>query len=689
MSRRRDPARVVPSAVRAAIEREFESPALMLSLASQSLAYSCYDSEFFNALLRTARGEAGESWSVRCFALALLERQLAMLNPGELSEFDRALVRLGLKNLESDLVNPALVGSTVDIALDELVPQLLRKINRRRTGRGKKNRERELADLLHRSTQECKLTLAACVFSPEEVMQRVLAQVTCSEGVCLSGFAKAEGKSALAEGSFHLHSYERKIANEVQRNGQVYWVNHSTSAQINSLVEYPLGTVALVVKLPGGDTELEFKRAGKRERPLGVLFENCGTPAPVSHRLQGGSTGWMLQAESDNESRFRSLFRAIHQDDPPLSRTLFITNIRRLPCKSGNSDLLTWFTDAETFGPGYTEMRLAMKRCLEAGGGSVPESALAQTVAFLRDAKPRQSVLAGTSSFRLDRLSEYLSSSGAKRYFDDGLKVPWTRSKAQQFADDLLEEVLGTYVEPNISYRTHGQYVQAALTVPENRSTANKNYLFCMEQIGTVWGTMLAIGSYSIGESFVPRNVGLKAVWQESSWKVQIIFMDHDCLQSAGPDQTDFRAAETVAGTIHDETHIFGHALPHRANIGAVTCLEEIYRIKKPMAHKGIRQLHAAVLRAFCKARACAPGTGLLSSSYLTKLRDFEEVVRMSFDVKLTAGWEQHARSWLVAKGYSGDQSREYTETVKEHTRFLRRHAFLYEQAHSCHEKSF
>jgi hypothetical protein len=668
-------ASAIPDKIRDAVKRDFEDPDRILLLVAEFLTHSGYNREFFEFLLQTARGKAGECWPVRCLALAFMERQLATLSPRNLFEFDKVFVSLGLKMPGKDLVAAEFVGEAADMALAEFIPQFLGKINRRgRSKMSKGNRERELLDLLHRSTQECKLVLGPCVFSPEEVCERIREQVQISEGIPLSWFPAVEKSSA---GTFGLSSYECQICHELQHSNQVYWVNEKTSSRINSLVEYPLGTVALVVKLPGSDVEIEIKRAGKRERPLGVLFARNGNPVPVAHRLQGGSTGWMLQAESDNESRFRSLFRAIYQKEPPFSRTLFITNIRRIPCGSGAADLLNWFMNPETFGGGFEEMRSALRSCLEAGGSLVPPTPLAQTVAFLRDAKPRQSVLAGTSSFRLDRLSEYLSPLGPNRYFDEGLAIQWTGDDARQFADDLLEEVLGRYLQPNVRYQTHAQYLKAAFSIPENRAAANAAYMFCMEQIGVVWGTMLALGSYSIGESFVPRNAGLKARWLDGAWTVKIILMDHDCLHSPGPEQTDFHPAAVIAGTIHDETHIFGHALPHRANMGAVTCLQEVYRTPKAVAREGMRQLRASMLRSFCKTRKRA--AGLLSCSYLSQMLNFEEVVRMSLRSGLATKCEAQAVSWLVAEGHTKEQAREYQQAVKEHERFFREHAFLYQ----------
>ena len=56
---------------------------------------------------------------------------------------------------------------------------------------------------------------------------------------------------------------------------------------------------------------------------------------------------------------------------------------------------------------------------------------LALTVEFMRAMKPKQAILAGTSSFRLDKVRDSLVAPGASADFD------------------LLEQVLGTVVHPS------------------------------------------------------------------------------------------------------------------------------------------------------------------------------------------------------------------------------------------------
>ena len=80
---------------------------------------------------------------------------------------------------------------------------------------------------------------------------------------------------------------------------KIYWVSDATSSRINSLVEYPLTTVVLVIKPPGSELEFELKRAGRKgDNPFTVVFRRPGYRVAPSHRLDGGSMQWLLRYEA-------------------------------------------------------------------------------------------------------------------------------------------------------------------------------------------------------------------------------------------------------------------------------------------------------------------------------------------------------------------------------------------------------
>ena len=64
-----------------------------------------------------------------------------------------------------------------------------------------------------------------------------------------------------------------------------------------------------------------------------------------------------------------------------------------------------------------------------------------------------------------------------------------------------LDEVLGVYVTPAAGYKNHAQYLGAAFAAKENRVRANQFHALATGELGSYWGTLLALGAYSLGES--------------------------------------------------------------------------------------------------------------------------------------------------------------------------------------------
>jgi hypothetical protein len=67
-----------------------------------------------------------------------------------------------------------------------------------------------------------------------------------------------------------------------------------------------------------------------------------------------------------------------------------------------------------------------------------------------------------------------------------------------------LDEVLGVYVTPTAGYKNHAQYLGAAFAAKENKENrvrANQFHALATGELGSYWGTLLALGAYSLGES--------------------------------------------------------------------------------------------------------------------------------------------------------------------------------------------
>src|SRR5205807_6958749 len=150
------------------------------------------------------------------------------------------------------------------------------------------------------SRRPCKLSLARYLFGPAEVASWVLEQVRSSPGLSKqSYFSDFRGEPLGEPAPSIIGDFDQALASHLRKDSRVLWVGERTSAELNSLVEYPLGTVAIVIKPPGSDLEFEVKRAGLRgPHALDAVYERNGKQLPVPHRLQGGSLGQMLDYEA-------------------------------------------------------------------------------------------------------------------------------------------------------------------------------------------------------------------------------------------------------------------------------------------------------------------------------------------------------------------------------------------------------
>ncbi|MGH6869115.1 MAG: hypothetical protein ACREDA_09680, partial [Methylocella sp.] len=401
-----------------------------------------------------------------------------------------------------------------------------------------------------------------------------------------------------------LPDFESALVKSLMDPSHVYWVSDSTPSEVNSLVEYPLGTVVLVIKPAGSSIELEIKRAGIRGiHPLTVVYSRDGKVVPPSHHIQGGSMGNLLRFEAASSSTLANIHRLVFGAEAPIPAIVSLVSIYSLPGRQPDGHIMDYFTDPTFFGPGYGEMRAAMSpsisRLDRTSAPIQPATDLAVTAAFLGKVEPSQAILAGTTSFRLDRLAAYLGDEGADAYFTVGLGCEFTRPEARRFADDLLEEILGCYKPPAANYASHKQYIQAALVVPENRARANANYLSNMSEIGRFWGLIMAVGGFSDGESFVARNVGLKSSWSKARWTTKIIFMDHDGLNLPNRRHYDFHPRRIVSGMWSDAKRIFGYHSPDRCIEGDIELLDRIYRVDADTAFWGRRKLKGSLKRAY------------------------------------------------------------------------------------------
>ena len=670
-----------------------------IDLVDEFLAHRTYHHAFCLKLFELAKNPSA-SWDVRRLATLMAEHQILKLEPDQLTEFDVLLSELRLKRpgLRNPIAASVLKEGYSTTEFRAFVVEFLRRLARadrvHRRICGTKKRDEDVREFIEYSRRDCRLTLARYLFTPDDVIREVLRHLIVTDGVrdvdvAQPRFIEAEIKHNVAM----LPDYEAGILRRLCAGSKVYWVAPGTSSAINSLVEYPLSTVVLVIKPPGSDLEFELKRAGRKgANPLSVVFKRNGRNVPASHRLDGGSMQWLLRYEARSGSKMSSIYRLVHRVDAPLPGYIARNTIYAIPARNGGAPSFRYFIEPSVFGEErYREMRTAMKEAVKVykrdEGENLPsvDGDMGLTAEFLSHVAPAQAILSGTSSFRIDKLATYMSSEGAEKYFREFQELLYTADDARRFADELLDEVLGVYVPPSGAFKNYGRYVDAAFSVPANRARANQIFLSLVRQIAELWGTVMGIRGQSRGESFVGRNVGLRSVWVDGEWRVRLIFMDHDALTLPDQEIGHFFAQNAFPGMLLDERHIWGKANPALFPTSLVGYLIGIYRIDRSLETEAQSVGEAELLRAYkLTQRAVLNDRKLLafvSDVFVSRLPDWDTFVAgyLRGDHHRSS-WKKKMKQMFAAKDYEPDAFDYYTEACDKYRGFIERNAFLYSQ---------
>ncbi len=552
--------------------------------------------------------------------------------------------------------------------------------------RGRDTLPASLLDFIYASRRECRLTLARYLFDTGEVAGRIRSMLRSTPGIVKN--PERPGTEPGERPLDDISGFDRRLAANLMRENSVYWVAGKTSSEINSLVEYPLTTVALAIKPPGSDLEFEVKRAGMRgDRALDALFERDGEEVPHYHRLQGASVGTMLDFEKSASDRFSGLYRRIHIAAPPMSRVLGITSVSNVPCNGGYAQILNYFSNPAAFGDGFDPMTAELRKCVKAFEGNTPRTELDSPVGwsmrFIGATVPNQAWLAGSSSFRLDRTADLLSPGGADLYFREGLNRSFDSDDARRFADELLEEVLGVFTPPEHEPRNYEEYLEASFAVDANRIAANETYLRCMREIGLYWGTLASLGGFSEGESFVPRNVGLKSRWREGRWQAGICFMDHDCLHSPGWSGNIPAAARAIDSLRKDEGWICGSNPKFRSEF---MCLQTIYRVSPAVQREGLELFRSFVRQAWVATRSAMENDpdvqAYFDPGYARTLAIRDRVIQTYFesrhDESALQKWRDESTLLLSESLYSPEDAPGFFKSIAHYAQLLERWRFLF-----------
>jgi hypothetical protein len=618
-----------------------------------------YQRKFALSLLDVARGARDHSWEVRCLAGLMLQYQLIYLPVSEVKEHAYLLWKIGLMaSAGAGTVHSRILSegyTTTDPA------HFLRELRRRLTRRAELSRDlqRERPPLEAWRTffllvrEESEIELARYLFTPEEVVRRVVSALRVSRG------SPTEPQTSLVDEMAEASregwpSFECAIADALAESRSVYWTSGDQSSRLNALVARPPGTVVAVVRPPGSRLEIEIKRAGTgRLLPLGATYERAGRSVPRSHRLDGGSMMLSLRFESTAAARYSRVFRIVWGRSAPIPTPLAVKFIDTLPVGTGEEHILDYYTRERILGDDFADMRGALKRCVEAfeseSGSDLPEmdSELGLTVRFLHYTAPGQVVLAGTSRFRLNVVASYLDDSGAESYFREVGETSPGPGEARRFADSIMEQILGVYHPPRGSYPGHAAYLTAAFKERRNRARADRTFRSLMRDLGRFWGTMLGIRGQSFGESLVARNVGISVGWERGRWHVRLMFMDHDNLHIPAPDIEEFHAHWILDGTEEDWNYAVGKAVPPPQPISLVDHLKKIYRVGPDATAVGNSDLFRELAHAYKRTRRAVEKEPALREFFTDEFRkastDWEARVHLHLEAEVSESGEQAA----------------------------------------------
>jgi hypothetical protein len=676
---------------------EFTGDRRAVLLFQQFVHAVAYSRQFALLLTAVARGRHSDSWEIRRLAALMLQTHLLNLDVDNISEFRFVLEELGLRTedgSQSKMLASVLKEGYSSRDIRRFIVEFRQRLTRPRCGvRPGRNNALDsdgLRTFIHCSRQDCKLALGRYLFSPHEVVARIKNEVHLAAGMSVvtdDAFVAQVVEQRISE----LPDFEASILAELRSGTQVYWVADDTTSRLNSLVEYPLGTVVLVVKPPGSHLEFELKRAGRKgAHPLSAVRERDGRHVPPSHRLDGGSMVSSLQWDMITTSLFDRLFQCIHDEAAPISRIVHLTSKYEVPLSGGVRTTIDYLTDRSTYGEGFDAMREAMAQVVDAfrrerGVSSPPiPGEMGLTVQFISLVGPAQAILCGSSSYRLDLVAKYLSVDGPEQYFQRGLQIEHQVLDAKRLADDVLDEVLGAYDPPNVKYHDHDQYVAAALVVPKNRARADAVYISLLKQIGTMWGTLLGLRGYSFGESFVARNVGLRTIWSQGKWSVRLIFQDHDNLVLPDNSQAEFWPTTVLPHTYLDHHFINGHDGSENLEF-ELNCLNRIYRVDDALRETGRKRLRTAIKNAYTKTQMALQYDPRVKSRFderfIERLRDWDAVARLYLARNGSSNakdWKTRVQQFLRKRGYGDSLVTDHYRALEEHGSFIERYSFLY-----------
>src|SRR6202048_3970375 len=224
----------LPAKLHRVVEAHFGGDPRAACLCAEFLSREEYDRRFVTKLLAVSDGSTGDSWNVRLFATFMLANQCRRLDSGKEEEFRFLFGKFGILSPKGNRINDRVLreGYT-STDFHTFVAQFLETLHRleriHRKIRGRQTTARALDEFICVSQETCKLSLARYLFTPAEVVNRILDHLNVSSGVTspLAEEGDREAEHYLAS----LPDYEKGIFRGFSASARVYWVSKRTPSE--------------------------------------------------------------------------------------------------------------------------------------------------------------------------------------------------------------------------------------------------------------------------------------------------------------------------------------------------------------------------------------------------------------------------------------------------------------------------
>jgi hypothetical protein len=304
----------------------------------------------------------------------------------------------------------------------------------------------------------------------------------------------------------------------------IHWVAQQPVSELNALVEYPKGMVALVIKPRAAPSNLKSSAAEFQARNPSPLSSNARAPKFLIPIASMPQIGWHLIFETRAAARFRRIYRLsiafpIRFDHPLRKVHLLHSDSARRLLNRG----FLQFPDA--YGQGAGEMREGLKKCvktaIEANDIGVKElpGEMGRTINFLIQNWPRR-----RSSPHL-LISASIASPPICRTMGETLLSGPAKSPAMRCDGSPISCSMRFFRGTRPPAPKASVNIWRMYSLEPSTAVGLTSYLCSCCNSSAPLGTLAGIMGYSNGESLVARNVGLRALWSSGSWRVSLFFM--------------------------------------------------------------------------------------------------------------------------------------------------------------------